>query len=134
MDNVKIDVSKEVESLVKKADNTKEACDALRYSQAACNAAKCADSFPLPGWAERRSNGDYMEIGAQLATRDGRRLGNAYVDRLEHHPELRKLAVAITDMGTVLRMTFRELQECFYLPAYVMRVDEARLRRNVRGL
>ena len=34
-----IDVSKEVESLVKKAERAGDATDALKFSQAACNAA-----------------------------------------------------------------------------------------------
>lgn len=37
MDN--IDVSKEVESLVKKAEQATDSNDALKFSQAACNAA-----------------------------------------------------------------------------------------------
>lgn len=35
----KIDVTKEVESLVKKAEKAQRADDALKFSQAACNAA-----------------------------------------------------------------------------------------------
>lgn len=34
-----MDVTKEIESLVKKADNTTDATDALKFSQAAANAA-----------------------------------------------------------------------------------------------
>lgn len=34
-----IDISKEVESLVKKAEKAEKSEDALRFSQAACNAA-----------------------------------------------------------------------------------------------
>jgi hypothetical protein len=93
--------------------------------------------YPLPHWAERKSDGGYMEAGAQLATRDGRRCGNAYVDRLEKHRRLGQIAVVVTDMGTVMRMTQRELEESFYPPAYVMRLDEARasrLRRDASWL
>lgn len=39
MDNKKVDVSAEVESLVKKAAQTSDANDALKFSQAACNSA-----------------------------------------------------------------------------------------------
>jgi hypothetical protein len=87
--------------------------------------------FPLPEWAERRSDGNYMEAGAQLATRDGRRCGNAYVDRIEAHSALGQVAVVITDMGNSFRMTLSELEGAFYPPAYVMRIDEARMRRGV---
>ena len=86
---------------------------------------------PLPEWAEKRSEGNYMEPGAQLATRDGRRTGNAYVDRLESHKELGMLAVVVTDMGNSFRMTQRELVYQYYPPEYVMIIDEARRRRGV---
>jgi hypothetical protein len=39
MDDNTIDVSKEVESLVKKAEQAEKSEDAMRFSQAACNAA-----------------------------------------------------------------------------------------------
>lgn len=87
--------------------------------------------FPLPEWAVRSSDGNYMEPGAQLATRDGRRLGNAYVDDIQQHDSLGQLAVVVTDMGNTFRMTIREIEEAFYQPAYVMCLDEARARRGV---
>lgn len=82
----------------------------------------------LPDWAERESDGNYMEAGAQLATRDGRRCGNAYVDRVEAHDRLGQVAVVVTDMGSTFRMTARELEGAFHPPAYVMKLDEARKR------
>lgn len=90
-----------------------------------------AEDYPLPEWAGKRSDGNYMEPGAQLATRDGRRTGNAYVDRIDNHDSLGPLAVVVTDMGNTFRMTPMELNEAFYPPAYVMRLDEARARRGV---
>lgn len=39
MDNKNLDVSKEVESLIKKAEQARTADDALKFSQAACNSA-----------------------------------------------------------------------------------------------
>lgn len=39
MNNEHVNVSKEVESLVKKAEQAKTADDALKFSQAACNSA-----------------------------------------------------------------------------------------------
>ena len=90
-----------------------------------------AEDYPIPEWAEKRSNGEYMEIGAQLATRDGRRTGNAYVDDIEQHDALGQLAIVVTDMGNSFRMTIEELAEAFYPPAYVMRLVEVRERRRV---
>jgi hypothetical protein len=46
-----IDVSKEVESLVKKAEQSQEPLAALQFSQAACNAANamaCLSNIPKP--------------------------------------------------------------------------------------
>lgn len=45
----KIDVGKEVESLVKKAEQAEKSDDALKFSQAACNAANamaCLRNIP----------------------------------------------------------------------------------------
>jgi len=89
------------------------------------------EDFPLPEWAARRSDGNYMEPGAQLATRDGRRLGNAYVDGVQQHDKQGWVAVVVTDIGNSFCMTIRELEQAFYPPAYVMRLDEARQRRGV---
>jgi hypothetical protein len=47
-----IDVSKEVESLVKKAAEAEDSNDALQFSQAACNAANamaCLRNIPKSG-------------------------------------------------------------------------------------
>lgn len=47
-----IDVTKEVESLVKKAAEAEKADDALKFSQAACNAANamaCLRNIPKSG-------------------------------------------------------------------------------------
>lgn len=85
-----------------------------------------ADDFPLPEWAVGRSGGNYLEVGAQLATRDGRRCGNAYVDAV-HGSE----ASVVTDMGTALRVNLSELEELFHPPSYIMDLNEARARRGV---
>lgn len=85
-----------------------------------------ANDFPLPDWAKRRSDGTYMEIGAQLTTRDGRRCGNAYIDEIEEHETLGQIAVVVTDMGNRIHLTARELEAMFYPPDYVMRLQEAR--------
>lgn len=87
--------------------------------------------IPLPEWAERASDGEYTEVGAQLATRDGRRLGNAYVDAVDIVGELGYLVTVITDMGNVCHMTLRELQEAFYPPQYMMNIEEARTSRRI---
>lgn len=72
----------------------------------------------LPEWAERRSEGCYMEAGAQLATRDGRFCGNAYVDKVEPHHLLDQVAV---------------VERAFYPPVYVLKIDQARRNRGVES-
>lgn len=84
------------------------------------------DDYPLPDWADKRSDGEYMEVGAQLATKDGRYCGNAFVNKLRNHDELGQVADVITDAGNKTRMTLAELESAFYPPIYVMNVGEAR--------
>ena len=84
---------------------------------------------PLPPWAIRASDGDYLEIGAQLCTKDGRRCGNAYVEGsyLKGGWEYVKV---VTDMGTVIYLTLGELQEMFHPPVYLMAIEAARAARG----
>lgn len=70
---------------------------------------------PLPEWAAKRSDGTYMEVGAQLCTRDGRKIGNAVViDVQEPYAEI------VTDVGTIITFTREELQEFFHEPEWKM--------------
>ena len=91
----------------------------------------------LPEWAEKLSDGNYMELGAQLCTRDGRKIGNAYVDNIIYgtptcgsyvfsNPSYVQFAIIYTDAGTCLCFSERELREYFYEPKYVMKLDDAR--------
>jgi len=59
-----------------------------------------------------------LQVGAALATKDGRRFGNAlvfYTDGAEAAP----LFNIITDMGNTLTLTQEELDEGFYRPSWV---------------
>ncbi|HHL35190.1 MAG TPA: hypothetical protein ENJ30_12575 [Desulfobulbaceae bacterium] len=77
--------------------------------------------FPLPDWAERFSNGGYFEEGAQLRTRDGRKIGNAVVSEIVYDPERsEKVATVVTDVGTVVHLSKDGLEDLFYPPVYVM--------------
>lgn len=84
---------------------------------------------PLPAWAIGKLIGEYMTAGAGLATRDGRRMGNAFVYQLTEHEDLGTLATVITDMGSEFKMTEAELREAFYPPIWLMAVEEARACR-----
>jgi hypothetical protein len=87
--------------------------------------------FPLPEWAIKQSDGTYMEVGAQLCTRDGRKCGNAYVDRIDFHKHLDQfVAVVVTDVDNMFRMTHDELESYFFPPKFVMDVEKARKQRK----
>lgn len=81
---------------------------------------------PMPSWAERRSAGEYMDLGAQLPTRDGRLIGNAFVNGLRTIPERGLVADIVTDAGAKLSLTLDELSEYYHPPVYVMNISEAR--------
>lgn len=88
----------------------------------------------MPNWAVKESDGNYMEVGAQLATRDGRRIGNAYVNEIAPHDVFVRVAIIISDIGNVVTLTEREMEELFYPPAYIMDVEEARAKRGAAML
>lgn len=76
---------------------------------------------PLPFWAKEKSDGTYLQAGAQLCTRDGRRCGNSVVKQVLLSDVLGHIALIETDKGTRFRMTEEELKELFYPPKYIMR-------------
>lgn len=88
-----------------------------------------SNEFPLPEWAIAHSSGKYMEVGAQLSTRDGRRTGNAFVNAVSHN-ELagEPVAEVITDAGWKIVLTEDEMKDTFYPPSYIMNIEEARER------
>jgi hypothetical protein len=85
----------------------------------------------MPEWAIKRASG-FMEVGAQLATKDGRVIGNAYVSALDHVPGLGNVATVITDMGNSARLNESELQGLFFDPIWVMDVQERKGRADWR--
>jgi len=89
------------------------------------------DEYPLPQWAQKYSEGNYLEMGAHLETRDGRHCGNAFVDAIERTPGTGAIAVVITDAGNEMMLTWGELWELFYPPRYVVKLDRARLRARL---
>lgn len=74
---------------------------------------------PWPLWATGRAQG-YTDIGAQLCTRDGRKIGNAVV--VEWPIEQHGLSVAkiVTDAGTTMLFTEGELAAFFHCPVFLM--------------
>jgi len=71
-----------------------------------------------PPWATGGARG-YLEVGAQLSTRDGRRIGNAVV--LEVMPSCKGASARIwTDAGNDLVLNEAELDELFHEPEWLM--------------
>lgn len=84
-----------------------------------------SDDFPAPHWAVGRTT-DPMQVGAQLRTRDGRRVGNAVTAAVAERtePDGGAIAHVLTDVGTQLMLNRAELQELFYEPEWLMSTDE----------
>jgi len=86
---------------------------------------------PLPEWAIGEAKGE-LALGAQLCTRDGRSMGNAYIIEVLENPHKNRQGVhneeyiycVVTDAGTRLRLYPLEIAEIFYPPAYVGLVKE----------
>lgn len=76
----------------------------------------------LPPWAIGKANG-FGDIGAQLCTKDGRRMGNAVVVGTKTAINMEAMVI-ITDAGNMLTLTERELQESFYEPTWLLDVDK----------
>ena len=76
----------------------------------------------LPFWAEKLSDGNYMEINAQLCTRDGRSFGNAKVIGLGVIPVVQiPVAIIRTESGNEVKLTEKEMAQYFYEPKYIFK-------------
>ncbi|MDT3735536.1 MAG: hypothetical protein ROZ00_04875 [Denitratisoma sp.] len=77
---------------------------------------------PMPGWATGEAASP-MQMGAQLRTRDGRRIGNAVTVGMR---ELngKTYAAVVTDAGTWLNLTNQELDQLFHPPQWLMRIED----------
>lgn len=88
----------------------------------------------LPDWAESYSPDGILCPGRQLCTKDGRRLGNAFITReLEPIPTLVLVAVweVVTDAGNVMKMTAQEIRDLFYVGDYIANLHTIPGLRNL---
>lgn len=78
-----------------------------------------------PEWAIGKAEGKLV-IGAQLPTRDGRRIGNAHIVSTcqATWDEGVTLYEILTDAGNRTRFTASELDSCFYPPVWVSDVKD----------
>lgn len=83
----------------------------------------------IPGWAIRMAQPEALELGAQLATKDGRRFGNAHIIAIEpgkHTEDL--LYTVLTDAGNIMRMSAAEIHNGFHPPRWISDVDEVKAK------
>lgn len=78
----------------------------------------------LPDWAERYDPSGTLELHRQLCTKDGRRLGNAFIIKIgmtmsiaDFKPE--PCYTVLTDAGSKVRMTESEIRDAFYIGEYI---------------
>lgn len=79
----------------------------------------------LPEWAERYDPSGTLELHRQLCTKDGRRLGNAFITKIgftlasiaDFKPE--PCYMVLTDAGSEVRMIESEIHEYFYIGEYI---------------
>jgi hypothetical protein len=75
----------------------------------------------IPPWAVARAYGFLVE-GAQLPTRDGRKIGNAHIIYANSDPE-GKYQI-LTDAGNIVHLSGSEVRTLFHSPIYVSDVAE----------
>ena len=73
----------------------------------------------LPPWAVAFATGDYLQVGAVLPTRDGRRCGNARVLSVNG-----ETANVRTDAGNAMTLNHTELAELFHPPRYICKPEK----------
>lgn len=79
----------------------------------------------LPEWAERYDPSGTLELHRQLCTKDGRRIGNAFITKIgftlasiaDFKPE--PCYTVLTDAGSEVRMIESEIHEYFYIGEYI---------------
>ena len=79
-------------------------------------------TIPLPEWAAGLAKGELV-MGAQLPTKDGRRIGNAHIVDIDETP-YGDMYTVLTDAGNYLALGGAEVGELFFPPRYVSNVGE----------
>lgn len=83
----------------------------------------------IPEWAIKRYEG-VLEMGTQLPTKDGRRVGNAHI--IDIMPAMsahfQTAYTVLTDAGNRLVLTVDEIKELFHEPMWVADFTEVIVR------
>jgi hypothetical protein len=95
----------------------KEMAKDLRVSE------RSALKFFMPRWAVDVNRSYEVVVGAQLCTKDGRRMGNAHVISKAHKFEDDYFMV-LTDAGNKVNMTEKEIRSTFHISPWISDVEE----------
>lgn len=86
-----------------------------------------SESSLWPEWVKGRIEDGKIVLGAQLPTKDGRRIGNAVVyalsGTLELNGESHYVYEIITDAGSSVKMLEEEIAEAFYPPEWIIDIN-----------
>lgn len=99
-------------------------CRAVMEKQLPAGSVVFTDVPPLPSWAIASST--ELVLGSHLATRDGRKTGNAHVVNISPGPRgtVKLLYTVLTDAGNEMKLNAAEVRELFHDPQYVSDVTE----------
>lgn len=89
----------------------------------------------LPDWAECYDPTGTVELNRQLCTKDGRRIGNAFVTKgAGIIPSIVAIQAweVVTDAGNVLKLTTDEINELFYIGHYIAKPNSIPGLRNLK--
>lgn len=75
---------------------------------------------PLPDWALGLNQVKELEVGTQLLTKDGRRVGNARIEAILKTDEP-MIYLVRTDIGNTLTPNTSEIHELFYIGDYFIK-------------
>jgi hypothetical protein len=89
----------------------------------------------LPPWAIGKTDG-VLVLGAQLPTRDGRRMGNSHIINISQDEYINidfgMLYTILTDAGNEFKLFKIEMDSAFYPPQWVSDVSEIKRKFGAR--
>lgn len=78
----------------------------------------------LPDWAFAENLTQELVMGAQLCTKDGRKIGNAHIVQIVLGCLGGKIYCILTDAGTPVPLSESEVHELFYVGRWISDPDE----------
>lgn len=75
----------------------------------------------LPDWAKEYKPDNTLQAGRQLCTKDGRRVGNAFILNIEVSHGI-PVWLVLTDAGNLMKMEDSEVNEFFHIGLYIANI------------